>query len=79
MSTLSDLLKDRGMKLVDLARELKVNKATVSRWGQKEVPTDRLAAVEKATGIPPGELRPDLASVFAPDPAQPAPEPERTS
>ena len=67
MSRLATQLKIRGMKLGDLARKLKVNKATVSRWAQKEVPIDRLADVEKATGISPGELRPDLAAVFAPE------------
>jgi DNA-binding transcriptional regulator YdaS (Cro superfamily) len=60
------LLGSRDMKLADLAKSLRVNKTTVSRWAQKEIPTDRIEAVEKATGIPPHELRPDLASVFAP-------------
>ena len=72
MNNLSHLLRSRGMKLVDLARKLEVNKATVSRWSQKEVPTNRLASVEEATGISVRELRPDLASVFAIDPKQAA-------
>lgn len=64
MGIISDELKKRGMKLVDLARELRVNKATVTRWDQKGVPTDRLREVEGATGISPREQRPDLASIF---------------
>ncbi len=61
---LAQLLCTKDMKLADLAKALEVNKTTVSRWAQKEIPTDRLEAVEKATGIPPHQLRPDLASVF---------------
>lgn len=65
MSSLAVLLKNRGLKLIDLARKLEVDKATVSRWAQKEVPAERLAAVERATGIAPEDLRPDLASIFS--------------
>lgn len=65
MSRLATLLKNRDMKLIDLARKLNVNKATVSRWNEKEVPSDRLADIERETGIAPCDLRPDLASVFA--------------
>ena len=65
MSKLATLLKNRDLKLVDLARMLKVNKATVSRWAEKEVPPERLAEIERETGIAACDLRPDLASVFA--------------
>jgi transcriptional regulator with XRE-family HTH domain len=64
MSSLSELLKTRGLRLADVARSLNVNKATVTRWNGKAVPLDRLAAVEKATGIPAKELRPDLAELM---------------
>lgn len=63
---LAKLLGTRDMRLADVAKALKVNKTTVSRWAHKEVPTDRLADVERVTGIPVQDLRPDLASVFAP-------------
>lgn len=69
MSNLTALLKNRNMRLIDLARELKVNKATVTRWAQRKVPMDQLAAIEKATGIAPCDLRPDLANVFTREPA----------
>lgn len=65
MSKLATLLKNRNLKLVDLARKLNVNKATVSRWAEKEVPSARLTEIERETGIAPCDLRPDLASVFA--------------
>lgn len=65
MSNLATLLSNRGLKLIDLARKLQVNKATVSRWAEKSVPTSRLADVERVTGIAPCDLRPDLADVFS--------------
>lgn len=52
------------MKLIDVARGVGVNKATVTRWAQKRVPEDRVLEVESVTGIPRHELRPDLAAVF---------------
>jgi transcriptional regulator with XRE-family HTH domain len=61
---LSGLLENRGKRLADLARQLRVNKGTVSRWNEKGVPHNRLQAVEDATGIPPCDLRPDLAHLF---------------
>jgi DNA-binding transcriptional regulator YdaS (Cro superfamily) len=64
MSNLSALLKNRGLRLIDLARKLGVNKATVSRWAEKKVPTERLADVERVTGIAPCDLRPDLAPIL---------------
>lgn len=71
---LSGLLEARGLKLVDLARLLKVDKSTVTRWSQTEVPPERLDDIARVTGIRPHDLRPDLASIFAP-----TPEPERAS
>lgn len=65
MSNLASLLKNRGQTLSDLARELKVNKATVSRWNKKKVPTERVSAIEQATGIAMCDLRPDLATMFS--------------
>lgn len=64
MSNLVTLLKNRDLRLVDLARKLGVNKATVSRWAENKVPSARLAEIERETGIAACDLRPDLASVF---------------
>lgn len=64
--TLADLLHSRDMRLVDLSRALGVNKATVTRWSQSEVPHNRVQDVSRVTGIPPHELRPDLADIFLP-------------
>lgn len=58
------MVRARGMKLIDVARGVGVNKATVTRWAQKRVPEDRVLEVESVTGIPRHELRPDLAAVF---------------
>lgn len=51
-------LQERGKKLSDLASSLNINKSTVSRW--KRVPAERVIEVEKATGIPREEIRPDI-------------------
>lgn len=37
-----------------------VDKATVTRWGQKRVPAERVLQVERITGIPRHMLRPDI-------------------
>ena len=64
MSDLQQLLRHRGKTLSDLARELQVNKATVTRWNKKGVPHTRLSEVEDKTGIPACDIRPDFALVF---------------
>ena len=64
MTDLAELLKHRGKNLSDLARELRVNKATVSRWNKNGVPHTRLAVIEEKTGIPACDIRPDFALVF---------------
>jgi hypothetical protein len=61
---LAKLLGTRNMRLADLARDMRVNKTTVSRWALQKVPADRLKDVSQKTGISVHELRPDLASVF---------------
>jgi transcriptional regulator with XRE-family HTH domain len=45
-----------------LAARLRVNKSTILRWetGEVMVPAGRLADVERETGIPRGQLRPDI-------------------
>jgi hypothetical protein len=74
VSALSLLLQERDMRLVDLARAVGVDKSTVTRWARKNIPDNRVPDVAKATGIPPHELRPDLATIFGS-----APTPERAA
>lgn len=64
MTDLAELLKHRGKTLSSLARELKVNKATVWRWNENGVPLKRVADIEEKTGIPACDIRPDFALVF---------------
>lgn len=64
------LLRNRGLRLIDVARRVGVDKATVTRWARKEIPVDRIEEVSRATGIPVTDLRPDLAVVFAPAPSK---------
>jgi DNA-binding Xre family transcriptional regulator len=57
---LKTLLKDRRMRLTDLAQAVGVDKATVTRWSQGNIPPERARDVSRATGIPLYQLRPDL-------------------
>ena len=54
------LVEGRGLKLSGLADRLGVHRSTVTRWAQREVPVERLVEIERATGIPRQELRPDI-------------------
>lgn len=60
MTTLKSLLQKRGLKLTDLAKAASVDKATVTRWAQNRVPAERVLDVERMTGIPRHQIRPDL-------------------
>lgn len=53
---------ERGITQEALAKELEVHPFTVSRWEtrDRQVDKDLLPKVSKHTGIPAGELRPDL-------------------
>lgn len=55
---LATFLRDKGTKPSSLATKLGLNKSTVSRW--KRIPAERVLQVEKATGIPREEIRPDI-------------------
>lgn len=57
---LQALLAEKGLRLIDLARTLGVNKATVTRWSQGDVPAENVLTVERATGIPREKIRPDI-------------------
>lgn len=64
------LLRERGLRLIDVARGLGVDKATVTRWACKGIPPGRVNDIASITGIPAADLRPDLAIVFAPKPQE---------
>lgn len=57
-----DILRSRGITQSAVASALGLNKATISRW--QRVPAERVVEVERITGIPRHELRPDLAAIF---------------
>jgi DNA-binding transcriptional regulator YdaS (Cro superfamily) len=59
------LLAERGLKLVDLARKVGVDKSVATRWAQRRVPAERVMQVEEVTGISRHSIRPDL---FGPAP-----------
>lgn len=62
---LKALLGGKGLRLIDLARALGIDKATVTRWAQKSVPAERVRDVERVTGISRQSLRPDLYAAAA--------------
>ncbi len=58
--SLRELLKDRGLRLVDLASLSGLDKATMTRWDRGRVPAERVLDVERLTGISRHDLRPDI-------------------
>ena len=44
----------------ELARRLDLTPQTVARWRRERVPAERVADVERLTGIPREDLRPDI-------------------
>lgn len=57
---LHTLLRERGFRMADLADALKVERSTVWRWCAGRLPAERVVEVERITGIPREQLRPDL-------------------
>ncbi len=57
---LPHLLKEKGIRQAELARKLDLDRATITRWVQHEVPLVRVLQIEEATGITREELRPDF-------------------
>jgi DNA-binding transcriptional regulator YdaS (Cro superfamily) len=68
MSNIQDLFRAREVKPSRLAKELRITHGAVFQWDR--VPAERVLEVERVTGIPREELRPDLY----PPTASPAPE-----
>lgn len=56
----TELLESRGLRMAGLARAIGVNKSTITRWAAGRVPAERVLDVERVTGVPRHELRPDL-------------------
>lgn len=52
--------KWRTVTETDLAKALGVTPGAVWQWSQKRVPAERVLEVERITGIPRHEMRPDL-------------------
>jgi len=57
-----------GLTLDATADLFGVDRTTILRWerGKPPIPERRLSEVSRITGIPPHELRPDLADIFLP-------------
>ena len=60
------LTSDPKVTLEDLGSRFGVNKSTVLRWEEERVPAERVLDVERETGVPRHELRPDLYPAPAP-------------
>jgi DNA-binding transcriptional regulator YdaS (Cro superfamily) len=56
------LLEEKGLTQSALAARLGVNKSTVALWVLRRIPAERVTEIERETGIPRHELRPDLWS-----------------
>lgn len=68
LKVLKDYRTGRGLTQDALAKELGVHAITVSRWetGARQIETDLVPRIAEKTGIPPSDLRPDLASIINP-------------
>jgi DNA-binding transcriptional regulator YdaS (Cro superfamily) len=56
-------LRDEPGQLAKIARAINVNPQAVSQW--RMVPLERLIAVERISGIPREELRPDVKLIWS--------------
>lgn len=64
METVQELFTARRIVKAQLARDLGITHGAVNQWTR--VPAERVIEVERATGIPRQELRPDLYPAPAP-------------
>jgi DNA-binding transcriptional regulator YdaS (Cro superfamily) len=71
--SLKELLKDRGLRLADLARLAGVDKGTATRWDQGRIPAERVLDIEQMTGVSRSDLRPDLYPLRSRSPASQRP------
>lgn len=53
-------IKERGLRLTQVADAIGVDKSVVTRWCQRAVPLNRVAQLAAVTGIPPEAIRPEL-------------------
>jgi len=68
MDKLREYLNGKRGRRSALAADLRISPSAISMWDQ--VPFERVADVSRITGIPAGELRPDLADIFLPAPSR---------
>ncbi len=59
-TSLRQLLKERGLTMARLAAAFDIEKSSVLYWARKRVPAERVLDVERITGIPRHQLRPDI-------------------
>lgn len=57
---LQKLLREKNLKLADLARAFGVEKSSVTWWSKNKIPAERVLEVERVTGIDRHLLRPDI-------------------
>lgn len=62
MNPIAKYREDSGKSREDMASEIAVDPTTIWRWetGRVPIPVERLADVERITGIPRNQLRPDI-------------------
>lgn len=60
-SAIKEFRSQKGMTLEEFGQLISpvINKSTVLRW-ERKVPAERIVEIERATGIPRSDLRPDL-------------------
>lgn len=60
ISPLRAYRENSNLTLEKLGADFGVHKTTILRWEEGGVPVERLADVERVTGIPRQKLRPDI-------------------
>ena len=73
---LKEIIYAKGHKLNQLASEIGVDKATVTRWVQTKIPAEKVGDFERLTGISRQVLRPDL---WPADIERPTPTPDSSN
>jgi DNA-binding transcriptional regulator YdaS (Cro superfamily) len=57
---LTQYRRDAGLTLQELGDRLNVGRAAVCKWERRQIPAERVLEIERVTGVPRHELRPDL-------------------